>query len=340
MKSFFQQFVFLILPLTAVCGDIAVLVDVSGTMKRYGNWQPSAVALLEATLEGRDPPMQDWQSSGGLAGFSQFRLQPGERLHLVRFGSVQSAAFPFFEQPQVLDRAGLLRGAFPVDGSAYTQARTNKPLAQAVGATLSASGNEARLIIISDFLVDSDLEPSQLEFVNNFESRANLQAPMILSWRTEPRVQIKMMQVTLAGASQPGPPVPPSTKASIRLMPMRILDGSPKRAQFQWRVESDVKPRSYEVILRDTASRAVEWNPKNIMGTSAVWSDPKSGRKSWQVRAVMEDGQEVISSPAPAEIPGSKLAPILFTLLALAAAGGGAYYYAGRQRQKVKSAAA
>jgi hypothetical protein len=330
MKFFLRKLVLYLVPLPLFCGDIAVLVDVSGTMKQYGAWQNAAISLVESTLDGKSVPTEDWQTSGPQVGLSQFRLGTGERLYVMKFGSIVSPKFPFFEPAERLDSAKQLRDHFPLNGSAYTQVRTNTSLARAVGTLLSAgAGTEARLIVISDFLVDSNLDSAEISFVNDVETGAKIEEPVILSWRENPKVQIKMMNVTL---KPKGPPQGDQAEeaVAIRLIPLRILD-NPKRAQFQWAVDSKLAPKRFEVVVRDAGTHKEEWRQSAMVG-SAVWSDPKPGRKSWQVSAVMENDQVATSQAAIAEIPGSSGGAIVLLLLAILGAGYGIYRFADRRK--------
>jgi len=95
-----------------------------------------------------------------------------------------------------------LGSAFPSDTSAYSDGKTNKPLAIAVAVAEAAKhSGMARLIVISDFLVDADLSPSQQEFENDIESKSAVDTPLILVWKQNPRVQVKLMRFRLLKTS-------------------------------------------------------------------------------------------------------------------------------------------
>ena len=320
---------------TLLSSDISVLIDVSGTMRNYGPWQADANKLIESLLIGGQPDMNVWKVSGELNKGAEFRLQSGQNVHLLRFGQIRSPEFPFFLPPRTISDLSAFRAEFPNDPSLYTEARTNKALAQAVGTKLAeAGGIQTRLIVISDFLVDSNLNAAQLDFVNSLESRTKSEPPLIFSWKSNANVQVKLIRVSVLG--EVGTTPDPGADISIRLLAARVLEGSPRRVQFQWRMEGEAQPRYFDLTVRDS-SRKVDWISRNLIGSSAVWNGANSGKKTWQVRAVLEDGREIMSPARPFEIPGPGIAPILLTLAGLAALGGGIYYFAGRRRNSKRT---
>lgn len=326
---------FLLASLPAFSGPVAVLVDVSGTMKGYGNWQGDACALVETILGGKPELPEAWRVTGSASSAAGFKLEPGARIHLVLFGSAQSNTFPFFQTVEALPELGRLRERFPLSPGAYTQARTNKTLAQAVGARLAADpGGEARVIVISDFLVDSDLSAGQLEFANQFESQAQVESPAIFSWAKEPRVQVKLLRFRLSAAAAPqAAPAAAAAAPAVRLLGVRLIDSNPRRAQFSWRVEGGAAPESCRLVVRDLETRRTVWSASHVLGNSAAWINPTPGRRTWQVVATHRDGSET-SSPAVAfSVPSRGPSPLLWVALAVGVIAA-LYYFSSRGVRK------
>jgi hypothetical protein len=314
--------------------DVAILVDVSGTMASYGAWQEDASALLDAVVNGRQPSLQQWRSAGDLKALPSFA--DAGSLHFVRFGSTQSASFPFFGEPQKLNAASLA-AAFPKSRADYQQPRTNKPLAVAVGANLASGGaaGTARVIVISDFLVDSDLTNDQQTYVNDFESRAQVETPLILSWARDNHVQIKFLRIGIAGVA-PDDKEPAS--ASVQLLAARVLE-DPRRVQFAWKVNG-AAARHYSLQVRDAATRNLVFARNNVLSNSVLYPNPKAGRFHWQVTATLENGALVASPAAIVQVPGSGPWAWIGLLGALGAVGYGAWYYSKRKRHPSAMASA
>ncbi len=324
--------------LFAPAGDLALLIDVSGTMRQYGTWQGATENLVEAVLAGKSPDSEVWALTGDPRSLSAFRMQPGERIHLIRFGSIRQTAFPFFATPQTVNEVSGLAAIFPTEPLVYSESKTNKPLAIAVGSRVSSIGGTGRLIAVSDFMVDSNLMPAQQDYVNEFEAATRMESPVIFSWKQNSHVQVKLIHVaittTTATTSTSASTDAKSTNGiTLRLQSPTILK-SPDRVQFRWVRQGGTTPRSYELTVRDAPSRKIEWQQRGLLSSSAVWNEPKSGKKLWQVKAVMDDGSEIMSTVVPLEIPGSSIGAIFMALLLLGAAGGTAYYLAGRRTRK------
>ena len=69
----------------------------------------------------------------------------------------------------------------------------------------NASAGPARLIFISDFLIDADLTSAQQQYVNEFESSAEIQTPLIYAWMKDSQIGLRSntFSTTLAGSTKP-----------------------------------------------------------------------------------------------------------------------------------------
>src|ERR1035441_408259 len=105
--------------------NVAVLIDTSGTMAHYGRWQPEARRLIATILSGRFESA-GWKHEGDPDSCRDFVASDAGRIHVVKFGSIKAPTFPFFSQEQVATSTQAFEDMFPVDASAYAEAKTNK----------------------------------------------------------------------------------------------------------------------------------------------------------------------------------------------------------------------
>ena len=310
--------------------DITVVVDVSGTMGRYGKWQPEVLDLIESLTNGTPSIATKFTSTGDSQGASQFKLAPGEGITLLKFGSVQSDSYPFFTSAQKTANANELRGIFPNAAAAFKEKQTNKDLALAVGARL-AGASPARMIVISDFLSDADLSQQQQQYINQFQSQTRLETPIIYTWLTDNRVLVKLM---VANSKTPSTVESdkPKTDHQVQILEARQLDGG--KHQFRWRILPAAPVKSYRLTIRDAKTRKIIIEQPGLASASVAVSTPEPGDYFAQVTADLEDGSEAASRPYPLKVEGS-YGGILLALAALAAIVGALWFFMRRaNRQK------
>ncbi|HEY3738226.1 MAG TPA: hypothetical protein VGL53_00205 [Bryobacteraceae bacterium] len=325
----------------AYASDVAVVVDVSGTMGRYGKWQPDALDLIEAITSGTPATALKFSSTGDPQSTAQFKLAPGEGLVLLKFGSVQSDAYPFFSSAQRVASAAELRGVFPNTAAAFREKMTNKELALAVGARL-AGNSPARMIVISDFLSDADLTQQQQQYINQFESQTRLDTPVIYTWLTDNRVLVKLM---VANSKAAPPPTttenPPPTEAEkpktsdhqIQILDARLIEGSPSRYQFRWRLTPAGNVKGYRLTLRDAKTRKIVLEQPGLASPAVSILTPAPGDYFAQVTADLEDGSEAASRPYPVKIEGN-YGGVIFAIFALAAIVAALWFFIRRSNQR------
>jgi hypothetical protein len=309
--------------------DIAVLIDVSGTMRIYGAWQSDARHLTESILLGR-PTNGGWSREGDESGMADFRLDAGDRVRILRFGSIRTQEFPYFEPARTISDPGQLETDFPTEAATYRELRTNKPLAIAVGARLASEGEHvARLIVISDFLVDSNITGSQQRFINEFEAHAKIESPLIYSWQRDSHVQVKLLRVQLNSAPGPlgeGP-------CSVQIKSAKVMD-SPRRLALSWALAGCEGDVTYSVSIREQQSNKTILTRK-LLAASLLVPNPPTGKFVWRVTASLASGQTAASGWIPVEVPGGLSVGAL--LLGLAVAGTAAVFWQYSKKRKPRS---
>ncbi|MEO8660694.1 MAG: hypothetical protein ABI693_19645 [Bryobacteraceae bacterium] len=342
MRGSFTLFGVIVLALTtpvARAADVSVVVDVSGTMGRYGAWQVDTVTLLERVLAGDSLADVRFSSTGDREAALRFRLGAGECIYLLRFGSVQTDAFPFFTPAQRAGSVSELRGLFPYRLEQYKESRTNKPLAAAVAARIMG-GPMARLIVISDFLVDADLTQQQQQYVNEFESQAKIETPLIFNWTGGNRVSVKLIEVAIPSTKPrpDAPPPPPVSVHQIQILEARSIEGSPARTQFRWRVTPPGAIRAFRLTLRNVKDGRTVRDQGGLAVPSVAVATPDPGDYRVVVTGDFEDGTQAISPPYPLKVEGNSLA-VLWGLLGVGAAGT-AFWWLSRQASQRSAAKA
>ena len=325
----------LLLALSCWGRNIAILVDASGTMAHYGRWQPEARRLAASLLSGRVDET-GWTHEGNADSGRDFAVSNGDRIHLLKFGSIKTKTFPFFSEEEVVTSVHAFEDIFPLDASAYAEAKTNKSLAMAVGAALSAEDATSLMIVVSDFLIDSDLNPEQEQFVNAFESKAKIETPMIFTWLPDPRVQVKLLHVS--GLSGVNPPPPPPQDCSVQIVGARFF-GSPKRVAFSWQLTGATCEATYSVTVRDPRSNAIAFTRSGLLTPSLLWANPPSGKFLWQVTAALPDEKQLFSPVVPIEVSGDSMVGVVALLLCLVVGSGCLWHYSKRNKTAAGSAA-
>ncbi len=289
-----------------------MLIDVSGTMGNYGPWQSPVRALVAGILGGQIDG-SDWTLDGDANTAVDFRLEDGDRVHLFRFGSIQTDGYPYFAPALVLQR-NEFSTHFPLSREQFREARTNKPLALAVGAQSVMHAGKARLIVVSDFLVDSDLSADQRSFSNQFESKTSSEPPVIYSWRTNPRVQVKLLRFSgLEGSDRAGSPVGPQVAEMPRLsiVGTQFFDSPNRLVVMRWKLTGDATDVTYSVSVSDPGKGVAVFVRKGLPSQTVAWPAPPSGQFAWRVTASLRDGTSISSSTVPLMIPGASFVPIM-----------------------------
>ena len=311
--------------------DVAVLVDVSGTMANYGPWQEDVRRLVTSILWGGALD-GDWRQDGSTSAGAEFRLDSGDHVRLLQFGSVQTAAFPFFAPASTVATPAEFESNFPIDPSRYREARTNKPLAIAVGAHL-VSGAEglSRLIVISDFLVDSDATVQQQEHINQFESKAKIESPLIYSWSRNPHVQVKLLRISGVVSNGTAPIAsPPASDARVQITGAKLLD-SPRRLLLSWNLVGTEEEATYSVTIRDPKAGKTILS-RTVLNSSLLVPNPPSGKFVWQIVAKLPRNVMVSSPLTQLDVPGETPVAAI-ALLVLAAAGSFGFWHYSKRRK-------
>ena len=333
--SSYAHFALLLFALPCAASDVAVLIDVSGTMGHYGAWQEDARTLVSSVLSG-NPREMGWQREGNAIALPDFALRSGDRVHLVKFGSVVSTSFPYFKPEQTSSTPADFENSFPLSPSDYVEARTNKPLAIAVGSRLSAdSAGTARLIVISDFLVDSDLNAEQQRFVNAFDSKVQTQSPVIYSWSHNPHLQVKLISNKQVTTSSSQVTQSPPDDIAIRLSGAKVFE-SPKRVDFSWSLNKDLPDVTYSITVQNPRAGTVVFSRSRILASSVLWPSPDAGNYVWRVTANLPNDQTISSASAPLTVPSDSMGPTLAGVAALGALGGAVWWYSRRRVTKAR----
>jgi hypothetical protein len=315
--------------------DVAVVVDVSGTMGRYGPWQSDALALTQAVLSGESFDKSRFVSTGSPQAVFEFKLNPGEAIHVLRFGSIQTSGFPFFNPPDKTTVAQLPL-VFPRQAKDFAQTRTNKELAIAVAGRLI--GSPARMIVISDFLVDADANQQQQQFINDFQAQNGVQTPLIFNWLTDKRVMIRMMVASTSPLVTPLPS-PQSNEApsvspqhQVQILEARQAEGSPSQVQIRWRLVPTGTAKSYRISVRDARTRKIVRDQAGLVLPSATVQLQGPGDYLVMVTAEFENGSQAVSRSFPVKVEGS--GNLILVLLGLVAVRFAAWLVVHRINQK------
>ena len=302
-------------------------------MANYGPWQEDVRRLVTRILLGGALD-GDWRQDGSTSAVAEFRLDSGDHVRLLQFGSVQTPAFPFFAPATTVAVPAEFESNFPIDPSRYREARTNKPLAIAVGAHLvSGAEGVSRLIVISNFLVDSDATVQQQEHINQFESKAKIESPLINLWNRNPHVQIKLLRISgvVSNGSAPiGPP--PASDARVQITGAKLLD-SPRRLLLNWNLVGTEEEATYTVTIREPKSGKSGKTilSRTVLNSSLLVPNPPSGKFVWQIVAKLPRDLMVSSPLTQLEIPGETPFGVIVLLVVAATGGFGLWQYSKRR---------
>jgi hypothetical protein len=300
--------------------DLAVVLDVSGSMKMYGSWQSSARDAIVAILAGRPLP-PGWTLVPNSADLSLYTCSPQAHITLLRFGTVRaSAEYPYFEHVQnALTLADLLN-QFPVAANDYHEARTNNALAESVAIRAVSNGNSAsasRVIMLSDFLADANLSEQQLTFVNDIQGKFAKYTDATLSWAENPHVQVKLLRFVPLGESPAATSVAPDF-GKLRLSQPRFDDRT-ESVLLAWSFEGATPPDKYGLKVTDARRGTTLFSKYNLGTRSATYPKASAGPIRWSITAYMPDGRTVEQSAAY-NVPGSGGSPVAVLILVLAIA--------------------
>jgi hypothetical protein len=190
------------------------------------------------------------------------------------------------------------------------------------------------MIVISDFLSDADLSQQQQQYINQFQSQSKLETPIIYTWLTDSRVLVKLMVAKSETAKHDEPPSkPPAVDHQVQILEARMLDGSPSRYQFRWRLTPAATVKSYRLTLRDAKTRKIVVEQPGLASPAVAIPTPEPGDYFAQVTADLEDGSESASRPYPVKVEGS-YGGVLLTLAVLAAIVGALWFFMRRANQR------
>ncbi|HEY7405368.1 MAG TPA: hypothetical protein VIB39_17715 [Candidatus Angelobacter sp.] len=302
-------------------------------MKNYGRWQPDAIQAVEAVLAGDPLAMDSWQATGDANVVRDYKLSKEHSLYFLPFGSIAKHEWPFFTGVTRLNSPADLDALFPREGKLFTQSRTNKSLAIAVAGNPSgATDYAADLIVISDFLMDANMNDAEIRYVDDFEASSASATPLILLWKKDPRLQIKFIRIRPAS-----PPRPDDTEvrpvATVRLVEA-LHTAKPEALQMRWRIDGAADVKNYSVYVRDEKGRTV-FSAAHLLDKSVSYANPAAGKLNWYVIANLNDGSQLKSAVGNVVVPPSSSSGMLFLLL-LVLAGAGFLGYRWWQKRGIK----
>jgi hypothetical protein len=292
--------------------NAAIVLDVSGSMKNYGSWQIDAREAISSILMGQRLPSH-WQLTPLSTDLTSFASGLQGRVTFIRFGNVRAnAEYPFFDGVRNSLTLSEFEEQFPTKASDYTQNRTNNALAEsiAVRQTSDTSGT-ARVIMISDFLADATPSEKQLAFINEIQSGYAKYTVATLSWKENPRVQIKLLKFVAVSS----PPDKEGTEelGSLRLAPARY-DGRTQAVNLSWNYHGSTSPEKYGLKVIDARHGNLLFTKQNLAGGGATYPKAAAGPIRWSGTAYLPDGRTVEQS-ATYNIPDAAGSPFAWLLL-------------------------
>jgi hypothetical protein len=301
----------------ATAREIAVVVDVSGSMQGYGVWQPSARSAVMALISGQPLPT-DWDAATRGAAYSSYALAEDDRVQLVEFGTVDARAdYPFFLISHLLNRKQLEQ-KFPVETARFRQSKTNSTLAEAVAARLLiGSGSPGYVIMISDFRKDVELSPKQLAFVNDMQARYALYTLGTLGWQSNPQVQIKLLKMMPVDGETTGAP-PAGDVGRLRLAAAKYNEKN-HSVLLGWAYESTEPATKFDVTVRGPRGTTA-YSKEGIAANSVTFPKAPAGQFRWTVTAYSPSGgsvQQTSGFTVPEDNSGIAIALLVLSVVAI-----------------------
>lgn len=308
MKNILCVLLIAVLGACACAASPIVGIDVSRSMRDYGNWQEDAKrALTDIIFLGKAPDTQTWKSVGNIDVLQNFKLS-GD-VTVFRFGSFPTKEYPYFDSTQASDASRFVE-EFPETNS-FRDQKTNKPLALAVAAVLSSqNANDGYAVFVSDFLADSDVSRQHQEFINNTEAAFTQQVPLTLTWARDPRLQLKFVHFQRTT---------PSTNTSSQTGTITLLQAQfysrPDRYLLRWKADSTFD--RFQVRVEDAATGAVVFEKSNLASEQATFRGPPSRAMRWYVIGTNSNGESVRSAAQnlTGQASPSLFVPVLLAIL-------------------------
>lgn len=310
--------------------DVGILCDVSKSLRN--RWlMEGKKAIKELVLYGK--VSDGWELSSAKKDFRyQFIIQhkspieTGNTIMLLEFGSVVEQSFPYFRNPQlyqVVNRTQLeqfIDNNFPIH---VKDDWTYELLAEAVAAKIfkeTIKSSECYLIVLSDFIEDHgfSLSKEQIDLVDRFETEVEVSfsIPVILRWKKNTNLQIKVLKVSAYGKDEITKP----GRLLQLLAPQSAMKfKSDKGITFSWRWNGSKEDiNDYNLVIRKKEPRQYKMvHSKKLLRTRYSFRRPlEVGKFQWYVTANTQKGL-ARSSTRGFEIKGKSIIPWLILILFL-----------------------
>ena len=251
--------------------NVGVLVDVSGSMAAYGDWYADAKQQVSHLLVSGAIDSDNWELTNSSRSKEFHLVGPADHILFMRFGSVIDHRYPYFMKPSLLPNVTdqgiqeLLENNFPDSRRDFHERKTNRPLAEAVAAKYLVTHfgeHPVYLLIISDFLVDADVNSEEEQLIQAFENTYGVNTPLILAWKKNQLVQLKVLALVPAKPpapvssgeaaklkeGPPGPPTSPPPSIGTIALVLTVLAGG---ILVTYRIAETIKRRKKGVNAHD-----------------------------------------------------------------------------------------
>lgn len=338
LKMILITFFSLVLSHASWAGDVAVLVDISGSLKNLPV-QEGRQLLNDLLIKGQIPPSWEVVRANKenatikslTAGPHQPLIQPGDRLLLMTFGSKRDEKFPYFRNPDLfkissLDDVGRRLDQYYPLRPEVKEAYTFYELALAVAADLLKENGASRgnLIVLSDFQEsqphERPLTPEQADRAAKFRQSDNKEVLSIVH-KERRLLQTRMYEVAnLSPPPDPGKKPPTTPQQEIKLLaPRGEIKGT--KPNFQWTGLPDAE----YYILRCQGGKFVI-KERTRQAHFQYQKDLPSGEYSWQVIAHLANDETVASAKGKFTVKSSGAWWLFVFLIGLGGVGAGIYY--------------
>lgn len=325
-------------------GDVAVLVDISGSLKNMPV-QEGRRLLSDLLLKGQIPPSwevvrADEENStvkSLTAGPHKPLIQPGDHLLLMTFGSKRNDNFPYFRNPDLfkvgsLDDVGRRLARYYPLRHEVKEAYTFYELALAVAADLlkENGASQSYLIVLSDFQESQSHEqPLTTEQANRaaaFRQSKDQKEVLSIVHKERKLLQARIYNMRFQQPQQqppkkeePSPPPPPETQEIKLIAPRGEIKET--RPTFKWSGLPDaefyiLRCQGDKGVIKERAQQS-QFQPQK---------DLPSGEYTWQVIAHLPGDQTVISDKGKFKVKSSSPGWLLVFLLGLSGVVAGIYY--------------